>query len=229
MEIQIGIVSVQGKRKTQEDRVAFQHLEEGHPEVAVADGMGGEAQGAEHADAAVEGALDYLADIHDMDWHQIARDAFNNAQARVHRRGLRQGGAALGVLFTRADDVYWATNGDIYVGLVPIDLTSGKMRYLNRIDREHRHGLLSYIGGPNPSVWGPKSMGQYRLKLGDLLFMGTDGVFDALAGHGEGFMSQIDHRYRYGRAQEVADGLVAYAQKLDDRDNATVVVLRRVL
>lgn len=244
--IELGISSIQGTRKYQEDTV-FGHAEGERALAIICDGMGGLAGGAQASQTAVESlagayfAGEGLENIPEF-WKAEARQADRVVFELEDEQGQKLScGTTVVAAMIENGVLYWLSVGDsrIYIirgeEIVVVNeahnyraqlddmLQKGEISQEKYQEEEYRaEALTSYLGMGNVSMI-DVNQNPFPLKQGDAVLLSSDGLYRSLTDED---ILKIVRQEGVG-VQQAAENLTAVAleKSSNSQDNTSVVIL----
>lgn len=244
-EIQVGVASVTGTRKTQQDTVLGYQAKD-RALAIICDGMGGLSGGETASRIAADSIAKAWFDQQDLwDIPEFFRREAINADRKVFAQTDASGqplraGTTVAAVIIRAGQLYWLSVGDSRIWLIRGNeiltlnvehnyrmilnarLRRGELTPEQYAAQEHRaEALISYIGMGNVSLMDINAQA-YPLCDGDTILVCSDGLYRSL--YEEEILAVIK---RNGQdMQKAADAFMAAVEGRKKQDNTSVVLLR---
>ncbi len=244
-EIQVGVASVTGTRKTQQDTVLGYQAKD-RALAIICDGMGGLSGGETASRIAADSIAKAWFDQQDLwDIPEFFRREAINADRKVFAQTDASGqplraGTTVAAVIIRAGQLYWLSVGDSRIWLIRGNeiltlnvehnyrmilnarLRRGELTPEQYAAQEHRaEALISYIGMGNVSLMDINAQA-YPLCDGDTILVCSDGLYRSL--YEEEILAVIK---RNGQdMQKAADAFMAAVAGRKKQDNTSVALLR---
>lgn len=244
-EIQVGVASVTGTRKTQQDTVLGYRAKD-RALAIICDGMGGLSGGETASRIAADSIAGAWFDQQDLlDIPEFFRREAINADRKVFAQTDASGqplraGTTVAAVIIRAGQLYWLSVGDSRIWLIRGNeiltlnvehnyrmilnarLRRGELTPEQYAAQEHRaEALISYIGMGNVSLMDINAQA-YPLCDGDTILVCSDGLYRSL--YEEEILAVIKRNRQ--DMQKAADAFMAAVAGRKKQDNTSVALLR---